>query len=536
MSKEWIDMSDKVVIVTGGSMGIGSHIVEALLKNHAKVVIADMADCDAYDDNENVMYVKCNVTKKEEVEEMVNKTVEKFGKLDCLVNNAGVNRPRMLVDYYHSDPNHENSEDDFDFMMGVNVKGVMFCAQAAARIMIKQKSGVILNMSSEAGMEGSKGQNIYSATKGAVNSFTLSWAKELGAYNVRVVAVAPGINEPTPMGNPEHVKELAYTRGQEAGSVSTDILTNDNLSEMVDTSDEWIRTRTGICNRHIAKDMDNADMAYNAARNAVEDARIEASKIGLIIVATSTPDYAFPNQASLVQAKLKAVNAMCFDVSAACSGFITALDIAASMLKAGSYKYALVIGSEKMSEIVNWKDRSVCVLFGDGAGAVVLKAVDNNTEDVTGALVGHERGIIDSNIYNDGTGASVLTGGRRFSDSCSTDIFIHMDGQEVFKFAVKSVPTAIETLLHNNNMDINEVDKFILHQANVRIIESVAKRLKADKDKFPVNLNEYGNTSSASIPILLDELNRNGSLKQGEKLVLAGFGAGLSWGSILLVW
>ena len=281
--------------------------------------------------------------------------------------------------------------------------------------------------------------------------------------------------------------------------VPPDILTNDNLSEMVDTSDEWIRTRTGICNRHIAKDMDNADMAYNAARNAVEDARIEASKIGLIIVATSTPDYAFPNQASLVQAKLKAVNA-------------------------------------KMSEIVNWKDRSVCVLFGDGAGAVVLKAVDNNTEDVTGALVGHERGIIDSNIYNDGTGASVLTGGRRFSDSCSTDIFIHMDGQEVFKFAVKSVPTAIETLLHNNNMDINEVDKFILHQANVRIIESVAKRLKADKDKFPVNLNEYGNTSSASIPILLDELNRNGSLKQGEKLVLAGFGAGLSWGSILLVW
>lgn len=318
--------------------------------------------------------------------------------------------------------------------------------------------------------------------------------------------------------------------------VPPDILTNDNLSEMVDTSDEWIRTRTGICNRHIAKDMDNADMAYNAARNAVEDARIEASKIGLIIVATSTPDYAFPNQASLVQVKLKAVNAMCFDVSAACSGFITALDIAASMLKAGSYKYALVIGSEKMSEIVNWKDRSVCVLFGDGAGAVVLKAVDNNTEDVTGALVGHERGIIDSNIYNDGTGASVLTGGRRFSDSCSTDIFIHMDGQEVFKFAVKSVPTAIQTLLHNNNMDINDVDKFILHQANVRIIESVAKRLKADKDKFPVNLNEYGNTSSASIPILLDELNRNGSLKQGDKLILAGFGAGLSWGSILLVW
>ena len=287
--------------------------------------------------------------------------------------------------------------------------------------------------------------------------------------------------------------------------VPPDILTNDNLSEMVDTSDEWIRTRTGICNRHIAKDMDNADMAYNAARNAVEDARIEASKIGLIIVATSTPDYAFPNQASLVQAKLKAVNAMCFDVSAACSGFITALDIAASMLKAGSYKYALVIGSEKMSEIVNWKDRSVCVLFGDGAGAVVLKAVDNNTEDVTGALVGHERGIIDSNIYNDGTGASVLTGGRRFSDSCSTDIFIHMDGQEVFKFAVKSVPTAIETLLHNNNMDINEVAHqrdMALTMAQRRMVQqmpSVQKTKKSTKKKKKSWFQKHVSRTSSSL-------------------------------------
>ena len=318
--------------------------------------------------------------------------------------------------------------------------------------------------------------------------------------------------------------------------VPPDILTNDNLSEMVDTSDEWIRTRTGICNRHIAKDMDNADMAYDAARNAVEDARIEASKIGLIIVATSTPDYAFPNQASLVQAKLKAVNAMCFDVSAACSGFITALDIAASMLKAGSYKYALVIGSEKMSEIVNWKDRSVCVLFGDGAGAVVLKAVDNNTEDVTGDLVGHERGIIDSNIYNDGTGASVLTGGRRFSDSCSTDIFIHMDGQEVFKFAVKQVPECIKEVLEETGNTADDIDLFVIHQANYRIIEPIAKRLKVDLEKFPVNMEHYGNTSSASVPILLDELNRAGKLKQGDKLVLAGFGAGLTWGAMLLEW
>lgn len=221
MGKEWTDLNGKVVIVTGGSMGIGSHITETLLKNHAKVVVADMAEKESKRD-ENLMFVKCDVTKKEDVEFMVEQTLKKFGRIDGLVNNAGVNRPRLLVDYYHHDPDHENSIDDFNFMMDVNVKGVMLCAQAAARVMIQQNSGVILNVSSEAGMEGSRGQNIYSATKGAVNSFTLSWAKELGAYNIRVVAVAPGINEPTPMGNPEHVAELAYTRGQEAGNISSD--------------------------------------------------------------------------------------------------------------------------------------------------------------------------------------------------------------------------------------------------------------------------------------------------------------------------
>lgn len=222
MNKEWIDLKGKVVIVTGGSMGIGSHIVEDLLKNGAKVVIADLTENERFQDDPNVLFVKCNVTEQAEVEEMVAEAVRRFGKLDGIVNNAGVNRPRMLVDYYKHDPKHENSEEDFNFMMNVNVKGVMLCAQAAAKVMIRQKSGVILNVSSEAGMEGSKGQNIYSATKGAVNSFTLSWAKELGPYNIRVVAVAPGINEPTPMGNPEHVAELAYTRGQGAETVSTD--------------------------------------------------------------------------------------------------------------------------------------------------------------------------------------------------------------------------------------------------------------------------------------------------------------------------
>ncbi len=328
--------------------------------------------------------------------------------------------------------------------------------------------------------------------------------------------------------------------------IPPDILTNDTLSQMVDTSDEWIRTRTGIRSRHIAVQMDNADMAYAAAKNAIDNAGINSSQVGLIITATSTPDYSFPNQSSLVQERLEAAGAVCFDVSAACSGFIVALDIADSMLKTGSYEYALVIGSEKMSEIVDWKDRNVCVLFGDGAGAVVLKKEnDSNNYDVS------VRGIIDIDINNDGNGAHVLTGGKREANNSfngnvkgdrmngkisSNDSFIHMNGQEVFRFAVKKVPQTIEALLARNNLTVDDISQFILHQANIRIIESVAKRLGSNMDKFPVNLSGLGNTSSASIPVLLDELNRKEKLKKGERIILAGFGAGLSWGSILLKW
>ena len=214
MKGKWMDLGGKVIIVTGGSMGIGAHIVETLVECNAKVVVADLCPCEMYEQDSRVLYIPCDVTRLNSVENMVRIVVDTCGRIDGLVNNAGVNRPRMLVDYYNADPYYENDEEDFNFMMDVNVKGVMFCAQAAARVMIKQKSGVIVNMSSEAGMEGSKGQSIYSATKGAVNSFTRSWAKELRAFNIRVVGVAPGINEPTPMGNPKHVRERAYTRGQ----------------------------------------------------------------------------------------------------------------------------------------------------------------------------------------------------------------------------------------------------------------------------------------------------------------------------------
>ena len=222
MITQWLDLVGKVVIVTGGCVGIGAKHVENLSSNGATVIVADVSANEHYSNGKNVQYFKCDVTKRSDVESLVAQVIEDYGKIDALVNNAGVNRPRLLVDYYNGDPNHELTDDDFDFMVNVNVKGVFLFSQAVARVMIEQKSGVIINISSEAGMEGSKGQSVYSATKGAVNSFTLSWAKELGPFNIRVVGVAPGINEPTPMGNPSHVKDLAYTRGMNPENVSSD--------------------------------------------------------------------------------------------------------------------------------------------------------------------------------------------------------------------------------------------------------------------------------------------------------------------------
>lgn len=328
------------------------------------------------------------------------------------------------------------------------------------------------------------------------------------------------------------------------GYVPSEVLTNEDLSRMVDTSDEWIVSRTGIKERRIAVNMNNSDMAYRACADAIANAGIKAQDVGLIIAATSTPDYSFPNCSSLVQRSLGIQNVVCFDVSSACLGFITALNIADTFLKNGTVKYALVAGSEKMSGIVDWHDRNVCVLFGDGAGAVVLKAEDK--ADV---------GIMDCIIHNDGTRADVLTGGARAgyarcidkqdmqavdTDNRHTPIntapYIHMNGQEVFRFAVTKVPESINELLDNNHMSTSDVDMYVLHQANIRIIESVAKRLKADITSFPSNLVKYGNTSAASIPLLLNELNHNKRLNKSDTIVLSGFGAGLSWGSMLVKW
>ena len=291
------------------------------------------------------------------------------------------------------------------------------------------------------------------------------------------------------------------------------VITNDDLSLTLDTSDAWISTRTGIHNRHIAEGMTSSDMAYMAARRAVDDSGLNPADIDVIIVATSSPDYAFPSTAALVQAKLEAVNAACFDISAACTGFIYAYSIAQGYIAGGMYKNILIIGTEVMSEHVDWKDRSVCVLFGDGAGAAMLTADKDNLSSVM--------------IHSDGSRGNVLTCGK-------DNIF--MDGQEVFKFAVKTVPMSIQDILNKEHIRADDVGMYILHQANQRIIQAVSKRLGISMEKFPMNMQEYGNTSAASIPILLDELNRNNRLVRGELIVMSGFGAGLSWGSIVLNW
>ena len=278
--------------------------------------------------------------------------------------------------------------------------------------------------------------------------------------------------------------------------VPAQIVTNDDLSKIVETNDQWIRSRTGIGERRIATDDSTSDMAAKAAKKAIEQAGIDPAQIDLIILGTSSPDYCFPNGACEIQAKVGAVNAACFDISSACTGFVFALSTAHAYISSGLYKTALVVGADLLSKLVDWTDRSTCVLLTCGSRS---------------------------------TGNFLL--GKKPELGYMT-----MEGQEVFKFAVKQVPECIKEVLEETGNTADDIDLFVIHQANYRIIESIAKRLKVDLEKFPVNMEHYGNTSGASVPILLDELNRAGKLKQGDKLVLAGFGAGLTWGAMLLEW
>lgn len=303
------------------------------------------------------------------------------------------------------------------------------------------------------------------------------------------------------------------------------ILDNNNIAEMVETSDEWIRERTGIVRRHIIGEDTVVSMAAAAGRRALADGNVKAEDIDLIMVSSFSSETMLPCAACGVQERIGAINAVCFDLNAACAGFLFALNTAQAYIQAGIYKNILVIGAESLSNTVNWKDRSTCILFGDGAGAAVLKA----GAETPFYMVSHSDG-------GKGDCLTLLSRHRKGWSEESDESYIRMDGQEVFKFAVKKVPEAVHELLEKAGLKETDIDYFILHQANRRIVEAVAKRLGVEPEKFPVNVQEYGNTSSASIPILLDELNRNGILKKGQKLVLAGFGAGLSWGASLIEW
>lgn len=292
------------------------------------------------------------------------------------------------------------------------------------------------------------------------------------------------------------------------------VMDNDDLAKIVETSDEWIRERTGIARRHIAQGETTVGMAVKAAERALENAEMNAEEIDFMIVSTISSNVILPCAACEVQKKIGAVNATCFDLNAACSGFLFAYNTAQAYIASGIYQTGIVIGAECLSNLIDWKDRGTCILFGDGAGAVALRA----SEETAFLPITH----------SDGGKGKALT--------CGQNDFIRMDGQEVFKFAVKQVPKCIDELLEKNHLQKEEIDYYILHQANKRIVEAVAKRLKVEIEKFPMNLHEYGNTSSASIPILLDEMNRKGFFQKGMKLVISGFGAGLSWGASLLEW
>nr|WP_288556656.1 beta-ketoacyl-ACP synthase III [uncultured Mediterraneibacter sp.] len=312
------------------------------------------------------------------------------------------------------------------------------------------------------------------------------------------------------------------------------ILENQQLEKWVETNDTWIRERTGVQRRHVVAkpEESTAFLATQAARQALKEARIKPEELDLILVSTVSADQMMPGTACLVQKELGAVRAAAFDLNAACSGFLVSYITACAYIESGLYQKILIIGSETLSNIVDWKDRGTCILFGDGAGAVVLTAEEERIGERNYRPV----------LHSDGNQGQALTlRSRYFSNpfkeqKISEKDYVQMDGQAVFKFAVRKVPEVIEEVLKQNQVKKEEIKYYVLHQANLRIIEQVAKRLKEPMEKFPVNLQEYGNTSSASLPILLHELNRDGRLKSGDRILLAGFGGGLTWGAAILKW
>jgi 3-oxoacyl-[acyl-carrier-protein] synthase-3 len=319
-----------------------------------------------------------------------------------------------------------------------------------------------------------------------------------------------------------------YSRIAGTGSYLPEkILTNADLEKMVDTSDEWIVTRSGIRERHIAADhQTTSDLAYEASLKALEAAGMTADDIELIIVGTTTPDIVFPSTACLLQEKLGIGGCGAFDVNAACSGFIFALSVADQFIKAGTVKNVLVVGSETLTRLVDWTDRATCVLFGDGAGAVVLKADS-------------EAGIVSTHLHSDGRKKELLicpVGPSKGFDMSlpNAGVKIHMAGSEVFKHAVKALDSVVDETLNANGLHKTDLDWLIPHQANLRIIEATAKRLEMSMDQVIVTVDRTGNTSSGSIPIALDEAVRSGKIVRGQLILLEAFGGGFTWGSALI--
>jgi 3-oxoacyl-[acyl-carrier-protein] synthase-3 len=310
------------------------------------------------------------------------------------------------------------------------------------------------------------------------------------------------------------------------------VLTNDDLSKMVDTNDQWIRERTGIRERHIAGEEDTtASLAVEASIKALQVANLRPTDIDLIICSTSTPEHIFPATACLVQDRLGATKAGAFDLSAACSGFIYAINMAAQSIRSRAIQNALVIGSETLSRFVNWKDRSTCILFGDGAGAFVLQA-----SEMPG-------GVLAAVMHSDGSGGDSLIlqgGGSKYPATEATvregKHYIEMDGNEVFRFATRVMAQSTKDALEIAGIDLEEINWIIPHQANIRIIAAAARGLKKPLDRFIVNLDRYGNTSTASIPIATVEAADDGRLKPGDRIVFVGFGAGLTWGALAAEW
>lgn len=304
------------------------------------------------------------------------------------------------------------------------------------------------------------------------------------------------------------------------------ILTNSDIAKMVDTSDEWIQERTGIKKRHIAGENETTcDLAEQAARNAMEAAGKSAADIDLIVLATTTPDQIFPSTACLLQSRLGIKGCAAFDVQAVCTGFVYALGVADNFIKAGSAKCALVIGAETFSRILNWNDRGTCILFGDGAGAVIIEESE-------------EPGILSTHLHADGDYASLLQVpdgvSKGYDKVCEQTAFVEMRGNEVFRMAVKTLGRIVDETLEKNGMQKSDVDWLIPHQANIRIIKATAKKLRMSMDHVVVTVAEHGNTSAASVPLALDVAVREGKIKRGETLLLEAFGGGFTWGSALV--